>query len=76
MALTNEQKGRYNELMRIAKGDEYMSMTEFEELLALSKKLGKQSATLADRSVSYPQSYPQGSGIFSSFCQAKHAYEL
>jgi hypothetical protein len=41
MALTNEQKGRYNELMRIAKGDEYMSMAEFDELLALSKKLGK-----------------------------------
>ncbi len=32
---------RYNELMRIAKGDEFMSMTEFEELLALTKKLAK-----------------------------------
>lgn len=41
MALTNEQKGRYNELMRIAKGDEFMSMAEFDELLTLHKKLGK-----------------------------------
>jgi hypothetical protein len=41
MALNNEQKARYNELMRIAKGDDYMSMAEFDELLALSKKLGK-----------------------------------
>jgi hypothetical protein len=38
---TAEMKLRYNELMRIAKGFEFMSMTEFEELLALSKKLGK-----------------------------------
>lgn len=38
---TNEMKIRYNELMRIAKGDEFMSMTEFEELLALTKKLSK-----------------------------------
>jgi hypothetical protein len=38
---TLEMKSRYNELMRIAKGDDYMSMVEFEELLALSKKLGK-----------------------------------
>jgi hypothetical protein len=38
---TAEMKIRYNELMRIAKGDEFMSMTEFEELLALSKKLAK-----------------------------------
>lgn len=38
----NEMKIRYNELMRIAKGDEFMSMTEFEELLALTKKLAKQ----------------------------------
>ena len=37
----NEMKIRYNELMRIAKGDEFMSMTEFEELLALTKKLAK-----------------------------------
>lgn len=36
-----EMKMRYNELMRIAKGNEYMSMTEFEELLALTKKLAK-----------------------------------
>lgn len=39
---TAEMKIRYNELMRIAKGDEFMSMTEFEELLALTKKLAKQ----------------------------------
>jgi hypothetical protein len=38
---TLEMKSRYNELMRIAKSDDYMSMAEFEELLALSKKLGK-----------------------------------
>ena len=38
---TLEMKSRYNELMRIAKGDDYMSMAEFEELLALTKKLGK-----------------------------------
>lgn len=38
---TAEMKLRYNELMRIAKGNEYMSMTEFEELLALTKKLKK-----------------------------------
>lgn len=31
---------RYNELMRIAKGDEYMSMAEFDELLALMKIRG------------------------------------
>lgn len=36
-----EMQLRYKELMRIAKGNEFMSMTEFEELLALSKKLGK-----------------------------------
>lgn len=41
MALTNEQKARYNELMRIAKGDDFMSQTEFDELLALFKKIGK-----------------------------------
>ena len=28
---------RYQELMTIAKGDEYMSMSEFEELLAIVK---------------------------------------
>lgn len=38
---TAEMKMRYNELMRIAKGDEYMSMTELDELLALTKKLAK-----------------------------------
>ena len=36
-----EMKIRYNELMRIAKGDEYMSMAEFDELSALIKKLAK-----------------------------------
>jgi hypothetical protein len=38
---TAEMKIRYNELMRIAKGNEFMSMTEFEELMALTKKLAK-----------------------------------
>ncbi len=37
---TLEMKSRYNELMRIAKGDEFMSMAEFDELLALHKKIG------------------------------------
>jgi hypothetical protein len=31
---------RLNELMRIAKGDDYMSMAEFEELSALMKMRG------------------------------------
>jgi hypothetical protein len=35
------QKIRYNELMRIAKGNEFMSMTEFEELLGLTKLMMK-----------------------------------
>lgn len=38
---TLEMKSRYNELMRIAKGDEFMSMAEFDELLALHKKIGQ-----------------------------------
>jgi len=39
--MTLQEKSRYNELMRIAKGEDFMAMTEFEELLALHKKLGK-----------------------------------
>jgi hypothetical protein len=31
---------RLNELMRIAKGDDYMSIAEFEELSALMKMRG------------------------------------
>ena len=38
-----EMKSRYNELMRIAKGDEYMSMAELDELLALTKKIAKET---------------------------------
>jgi hypothetical protein len=38
--MTTQQKIRYNELMRIAKGDEYMSMAEFEELAMLIKLNG------------------------------------
>lgn len=38
--MTPQQKARYNELMRIAKGDEYMSMAEFEELGMLIKLNG------------------------------------
>ncbi len=38
---TLEMKSRYKELMWIAKEGDYMSMAEFDELLALSKKLGK-----------------------------------
>lgn len=36
--MTALQTIRYNELMAIAKGDGFMSNTEFEELLALLKK--------------------------------------
>jgi hypothetical protein len=36
----NEIKIRFNELMSIAKGDEYMTATEFDELLAIYKKVG------------------------------------
>lgn len=39
--MTTQQKLRFNELMRIAKADEYMSMTEFEELLGLYKLVTK-----------------------------------
>ena len=38
--MTNEQTMRYNELMRIAKGNEFMSMTEFDELCMLMKIRG------------------------------------
>jgi hypothetical protein len=40
LQMTNEQKLRYNELMRIAKGNEFMSMTEFDELCHLMKIRG------------------------------------
>ena len=40
LQMTTQQKIRYNELMRIAKGDEFMSMTEFDELCALMKIRG------------------------------------
>jgi hypothetical protein len=39
--MTTTQKIRFNELMRIAKGDEYMSMAEFDELLGLFKLVTK-----------------------------------
>lgn len=57
---TLEMKARYNELMRIAKGDEYMSMVEFEELLALSKKLAKQHGGSSSnaRSIGCLDAYP------------------
>jgi hypothetical protein len=35
-----QQTIRYNELMRIAKGNEFMSATEFDELCALMKVRG------------------------------------
>lgn len=38
---TLEMKMRYKELMWIAKDGDYMSMAELDELLALTKKLGK-----------------------------------
>ena len=38
--MTNEQTMRYNELMRIAKGNEFMSMSEFDELCMLMKIRG------------------------------------
>ena len=40
MALTNEQKSRYKELMWIAKEGDYMSMAEYEELGMLIKLNG------------------------------------
>ena len=44
--MTNEQTMRYNELMRIAKGNEYMSIAEFDELYMLMKIRGYHQATL------------------------------
>lgn len=38
--MTRQQTIRLNELMRIAKGDEYMSESEFNELCALMKIRG------------------------------------
>ena len=38
--MTREQLIRYNELMRIAKGDDYMSEAEFNELAMLIKMNG------------------------------------
>lgn len=38
--MANYNVARYNELMRIAKGDEFMSATEFEELMAIMKIRG------------------------------------
>lgn len=38
--MANYNVARYNELMRIAKGDDFMSQTEFEELCALMKIRG------------------------------------
>ena len=40
LQMTPQQTIRYNELMRIAKGNEFMSMTEFDELCALMKIRG------------------------------------
>ena len=76
--MTIEQKMRYKELMWIAKEGDYMSQAEFDELSMLIKMNGyKQSATLADRPVSYPQSYPQGSAaislrLFKSYARFSH----
>jgi lipopolysaccharide/colanic/teichoic acid biosynthesis glycosyltransferase len=39
--MTLQEKSRYNELMRIAQYGDFMSSTEFDELLGLFKKLGK-----------------------------------
>jgi hypothetical protein len=38
--LTNTQTLRLNELMRIAKGDDFMSETEYDELVGLMKIRG------------------------------------
>lgn len=38
--MANYNVARYNELMRIAKSDEYMSMAEFDELSAIMKIRG------------------------------------
>ena len=40
LLMTPQQKIRYNELMRMAKGDDFMSMTEFDELCMLMKIRG------------------------------------
>ena len=40
LQMTPQQTIRYNELMRIAKGNEFMSMTEFDELCLLLKIRG------------------------------------
>lgn len=39
--MTLSEKARYNELMKIAQYGDYMSNSEFDELLALFKKIGK-----------------------------------
>lgn len=39
--MTVTEKVRYNELMRVAQYGDYMSETEFDELMGLFKKLGK-----------------------------------
>lgn len=38
--MANYNVARYNELMRIAKGDDFMSQTEFDELMAIMKIRG------------------------------------
>jgi hypothetical protein len=38
--MANYSVSRYNELMRIAKSDEYMSQAEFDELCAIMKVRG------------------------------------
>jgi hypothetical protein len=38
--MANYNVARYNELMRIAKSDEYMSETEFNELVGIMKIRG------------------------------------
>ena len=38
--MANYNVARYNELMRIAKSDEYMSETEFSELMGIMKIRG------------------------------------
>ena len=38
--MANYNVARYNELMRIAKGDEYMSNAEFDELMSIMKIRG------------------------------------
>ena len=38
--MANYNVARYNELMRISKGDEFMSQTEFDELVGIMKIRG------------------------------------